>query len=237
MNEFDSHKQIQFPQEHFKCHTYCVFRNFCAHNYCHFQLMTTILVECTITNKILCYKHFYANINSQTMTIRKQILHNSTTSNSSSENTDSTLIQSGFVSSPIRKCNTFDNLTEKNMLTVMSNVTNQPHEMTKQSSFRKCQSFIHLSNGTEKIQSSLIDIEHSSDHIRKTISTPNAIYLAIKPELRLSMHRIVNRRKVILILLFCFGLLQSCRTHKPHIKLTNSRLVYSVCIGVLSFMI
>lgn len=129
--------------------------------------------------------------------MKKTIFHNSCNiSSCSSEDTESTHTQSGFVSSPppIRNSNTFDNSI---------NVTNQmPDLLNTQSSFRKCQSFIHLSKTSEKTQSSLIDIEHcgNCNRLRKTASTPNAIYMAIKQDHQLLVHRIFNRCKVNFII-------------------------------------
>lgn len=130
-------------------------------------------------------------------TMRKTILHNSSTiSSSSSEDTASTHTQ--CVSPPIRNSNSFNNLTNVNHLAA-SNASNQVHLLNTQSSFRKCQSFIHLTKATEKLQTSLIDTEHCGDcdRLRKTTSNSTAIYMAIKQEHHLLVHRIFNRCKVI----------------------------------------
>lgn len=126
----------------------------------------------------------------------KTILQNSSTS-SSSEDTESTHTQSGLVSPPVRNSNSFNHLINENHST-LSNASNQAHRLNAQSSFRKCRSFIHLTKATEKLQTSLIDTEayDNCDRLRKTVSNPTAIYMAIKQEHHLLVHRIFKRCKV-----------------------------------------
>lgn len=128
----------------------------------------------------------------------KTILHiNSIVSSSSSEDTESTHTQCGLVSPPIRNSNSFNHLINVNHSTP-SSASNQAHRLNAHLSFRKCRSFIHLTKSTEKLQTSLIDSEShgNCDRLRKTASNPTAIYMAIKQEHHLLVHRIFKRCKV-----------------------------------------
>lgn len=161
----------------------------------------------------------------------------STASSCSSEDTDSTQTQSGLVSpTPPQPLSSPSLSTDVDNLatnchtnhSIVSNATTQihinlnrnnihnnkhHHQALNQpiSSFRKCKSYVHLTKATEKLQTSLIDCTEHSERLRKTASTPNAIYMAIKQEHHfLLMHRIFNRCKVILILFDSFWSLCLC---------------------------
>ncbi|XP_031631780.1 hippocampus abundant transcript 1 protein isoform X3 [Contarinia nasturtii] len=205
------------------------------------------------------------------MSMTNTMLHMST-SCSSSDDTNSTQTQSGFVSPPIRNSITFDNFAKKhnnvtNHLTAATvtavNPSNQQlntqsiAQSSSSSTFRKCRSFIHLTNMTTtgKCQSSLINDTEHCDRLRKTASTPNAIYMAIKQEHHLFMvHRIFNRCKsagigepsvyhalvVIFLEFFAWGLLTMPvitvlnHTFPDHTFLMNG-LVMGIK-GILSFL-
>lgn len=85
------------------------------------------------------------------------------------------------------------------------------HQSNTHTPFRKCRSFIHLSKASDRVQSSLAD-SGNCDRLRKSASTPNAIFMAIKQEHHLLVHRIFNRCKVILIFVLftveCMRLMQ-----------------------------
>lgn len=153
------------------------------------------------------------------MNMKKPILDVS----NSSDDTDSTQTQCSVVLPPIRNSNTFDSLVEKNRLNhsaandtadvaaaataaaiAAAVATGQDHQLNSETTFRKCQSFIHLSKASDKFQSSLIDSSGNCDRLRKATSTPTAIYMAIKQEHHLYVHRIFNRCKVNLICCFAF---------------------------------
>lgn len=144
------------------------------------------------------------------MSMTETKLHTSTSCSSS--DTDSTQTQSGLVSPPIRNSITFDNLTKKhknqtNYMTAatvaavnpsnqqLNTQSNTQSSSTTSSTFRKCRSFIHLTTAG-KCQSSLFTDTEQCNRLRKTASTPNAIYMAIKQEHHLLVHRIFNRCKV-----------------------------------------
>lgn len=144
--------------------------------------------------------------------MKKPILDRSSNngSSNSSDDTDSTQTQCSIVLPPIRNSNTFDNLVNKNRINNFTSATatvptvataaQDPRQLHTQSPFRKCQSFIHLSKTSDRLQSSLIDCSGNCDRLRKATSTPTAIYMAyIKQEPHLFVHRIFNRCKVNLI--------------------------------------
>lgn len=135
--------------------------------------------------------------------------------NNSSDDTDSTQTQCSVVLPPIQNSNTFDSLVEKNRINQLAAndtvdvaaasaiaavaAAAQDHQLNSETTFRKCQSFIHLSKASDKFQSSLIDSSGNCDRLRKATSTPTAIYMAIKQDHHLYVHRIFNRCKVNLI--------------------------------------
>lgn len=208
------------------------------------------------------------------MSMRKSMLDLSTASSCSSEETDSTQTQSGLVTptpppQPSPSLSTdADNLATNGQTnhSIISNATTQTHIHSNRnnihnnnhhqqlnrpiSSFRKCQSYVHLTKATEKLQTSLIDCTEHSERLRKTASTPNAIYMAIKQEHHfLLMHRIFKRCKVILILfdsILCFVCACTvCMATQPKQKKKNTTQVvlncthnppildwYQFCIGV-----
>lgn len=137
----------------------------------------------------------------------KTILDMSSVSSSiSSDETESTNTQLGNLatpSPPIQNSTTFNNLA-KPLTTTAANLP-QSHQTNANPNthtpFRKCRSFIHLTKPSDRVQSSLID-SGNCDRLRKSASTPNAIYMAIKQEHRFLVHRIFNRCKVILIFRF-----------------------------------
>lgn len=156
------------------------------------------------------------------MNMKKLILDITNNANSnSSDDTDSTQTQcSSVVLPPIRNSNTFDSLVERNRINHLSTAAvgsgaatqdhhyhhhHHHHQLNKQSTFRKCQSFIHLSKTSDRVHSSLTDTSGNCDRLRKASSTPTAIYMAIKQEQDLLVHRIFRRCKVNLIC--CFALL------------------------------
>ncbi|XP_055325342.1 hippocampus abundant transcript 1 protein isoform X2 [Sitodiplosis mosellana] len=211
------------------------------------------------------------------MNMRKTMLDISTASNCSSEDTDSTQTRSGLVSpSPqppsFRNSSTFDDLATNSLtkhsiasnastqininINQINNNDNHHHQLNAPlSSFRKCQSFIHLTKATDKLQTSLIDCTEQSVRLRKTASTPSAIYMAIKQEHHLLLvRRIFNRCKsagigepsvyhalvVIFLEFFAWGLLTMPvisvlnHTFPDHTFLMNG-LVMGIK-GILSFL-
>lgn len=129
---------------------------------------------------------------------------NSTVSSSSTEDTESTHTQSGFVSPPIRASFTIDNLANNHQSNHLTANPLNAHQRNPHTAFRKCRSFIHLSKCTDRAQTSLID-SGNSDRVKKSASTPTAIYMAIKQEHHFLVYRIFNRCKVnVILILFCF---------------------------------
>lgn len=134
---------------------------------------------------------------------------NSTTSSSnvrsnSTDGTESTHTQTGLISPPMRNSITIGNFANIHRCWPTKSYANKSvsHAKHTHKPFRKCQSYVHLSNVTsDRVHSSLINHESTTnnDHLLldKSLSSPSTIYTAIKQEHRYFVYRIFSRCKVV----------------------------------------